>query len=72
MPVFMVSINSYGADGRRLPMPELVGVMTPVRDADVAMAMTLLGEEGGVRDIDVEQLSASNGCWYAAAPETRQ
>ena len=72
MPVFMVSVNSYGADGLKRPIPELVGVMTPVRDADIALAMTLLGEEGVIRDVEVEQLSRSNGCWYVMGSETRQ
>ena len=72
MPVFAVCVNSYGPDGRLRPMPELVGIMTPVHDADVAVAMTLLGEECGIRDVEVEQLSDSDGCWYVAGPETRQ
>ena len=60
MPVFLVLINQHG---RRLP--ERVGVATSHDTVEEAVAWTLAQLPGYVRDLDVEQLSDRDDCWWA-------
>ena len=71
MPVFMVAVNGYNARGGIRPMPELIGVITSAVDEASAIALTLDDETLDVRDIDVEQLSAGDRCWFVVGGSLR-
>lgn len=63
MPVYLVSVNGHG---RR--EPERYAIVTSRVSVATAIEWALYDWPRQVRDLDVEQLSDRDDCWYVAEP----
>lgn len=72
MPVFLISVNYWAQTGYRLPMPELIGVITSQPTAEDAVAYLLSNLDFDPRDIGVEEIACGNHYWVASGPEDAQ
>ena len=71
MPVYLVAINSYRADGIKDNMPDLNAITAGQPTPADAVAWALQGADSyDVRDVTVELLDTGDQRWSCHGPET--